>query len=136
MVELDWSNLAFSYRKTNAIIISRFKDGKWSEPEISHDFDFHLNAFAGVFHYANSCFEGLKAFRGADGKVRIFRPDENARRLTRSAARIGMAAPPEELFIRMCRMCVHENLDFLPPFGYNASLYIRPVLEGINPRST
>ncbi len=134
MVELDWSNLAFSYRKTNAIIISRFKDGKWSEPEISHDFDFHLNAFAGVFHYANSCFEGLKAFRGADGKVRIFRPDENARRLTRSAARIGMAAPPEELFIRMCRMCVHENLDFLPPFGYNASLYIRPVLEGINPQ--
>ena len=87
MVELDWSNLAFSYRKTNAIIISRFKDGKWSEPEVSHDFDFHLNAFAGVFHYANSCFEGLKAFRGADGKVRIFRPDENARRLARSSSR-------------------------------------------------
>ena len=130
---IDWSNLSFAYRKTNAIIVSRFRDGKWSAPEVCTDFDFHFNAFAGVFHYGNSCFEGLKAFRGADGKVRIFRPDENARRLARSAARLGMEAPSEELFVRMCCMCVRENMDFLPPFGYNASMYIRPVLEGVNP---
>lgn len=133
MQNLDWSNLGFVYRKTNAIIVSRFRDGQWTSPEVCSDFDFHFNAFAGVFHYGNSCFEGLKAFRGADGKVRIFRPDENARRLARSAKRLGMAAPSEDLFIRMCCMCVSENIDFLPPFGYNASMYIRPVLEGSNP---
>lgn len=133
MQNLDWSNLGFAYRKTNAIIVSRFRDGEWSSPEVCTDFDFHINAFAGVFHYGDSCFEGLKAFRGADGKVRIFRPDENARRLARSAERLGMAAPSEELFIRMCSMCVEQNIDFLPPFGYNASMYLRPVLEGVNP---
>ena len=130
---IDWSKLSFAYRKTNAIIVSRFRDGKWSAPEACTDFDFHFNAFAGVFHYGNSCFEGLKAFRGADGRVRIFRPDENARRLARSAARLGMEAPSEDMFVRMCCMCVRENIDFLPPFGYNASMYIRPVLEGVDP---
>ena len=134
MQELDWSNLSFAYRKTNAVIISRYKDGKWSAPEVSRDFDFHFNAFAGVFHYGNSCFEGLKAFRGADGKVRLFRPDENAARIRRSATRLGMAAPTDEMFIEMCKMCVRENIDFLPPFGYNASMYVRPVLEGVNPQ--
>ena len=134
MQELDWSNLSFAYRKTNAIIVSRYKDGKWSAPEVSRDFDFHFNAFAGVFHYGNSCFEGLKAFRGADGKVRLFRPDENAARIRRSATRLGMAAPTDEMFIEMCKMCVRENIDFLPPFGYNASMYVRPVLEGVNPQ--
>ncbi len=133
MPELNWSNLGLVYRKTNAIIISRYKDGEWSEPEICGDSDFHINAFAGVFHYGNSCFEGLKAFRGIDSKVRIFRPDENAARIRRSAERLGMAAPSEELFMDMCRLCVMENLDFLPPYGHNASLYIRPVIEGVNP---
>ena len=106
MQGLDWDNLSFSYRKTSAIIVSRFKDGQWTEPEVSEDFDFHFNAFAGVFHYGSACFEGLKAFRGVDGKVRIFRPDENAKRIRRSAARLGMAAPSEEMFIKMCAMCV------------------------------
>lgn len=133
-VDLNWSDLAFKYRKTNAIIISRYKDGQWSAPVASKDFDFHFNAFAGVFHYANSCFEGLKAFRGADGKVRLFRPDENAKRLQRSGAHLDMAAPSEELFLEMCLMCVKENIDFLPPYGYNASMYLRPVLIGCNPQ--
>lgn len=122
------------YVKTRAIVLSRYKDGEWSAPEVTEDPDFHFNAFAGVFHYGNSCFEGLKAFRGADGKVRVFRPDENARRIRRSAARLGMAAPSEEMFIEMCMMCVRENIDFLPPYGYNASLYLRPVIEGVNPQ--
>lgn len=134
MQGLDWDNLSFSYRKTSAIIVSRFKDGQWTEPEVSEDFDFHFNAFAGVFHYGSACFEGLKAFRGVDGKVRIFRPDENAKRIRRSAARLGMAAPSEEMFIKMCAMCVQENIDFLPPYGHNASMYLRPVIEGVNPQ--
>lgn len=134
MQGLDWDNLSFSYRKTSAIIVSRFKDGQWTAPEVSKDFDFHFNAFAGVFHYGSACFEGLKAFRGVDGKVRIFRPDENAKRIRRSAARLGMAAPSEEMFIKMCAMCVQENIDFLPPYGHNASMYLRPVIEGVNPQ--
>ena len=133
MQGLDWDNLSFSYRKTSAIIVSRFKDGQWTEPEVSEDFDFHFNAFAGVFHYGSACFEGLKAFRGVDGKVRIFRPDENAKRIRRSAARLGMAAPSEEMFIKMCAMCVQENIDFLPPYGHNASMYLRPVIASLQP---
>lgn len=134
MNNLEWDSLGFRYRKTNAIVYSRYRDGQWSEPELTGDFDFHFNVFAGVFHYGNSCFEGLKAFRGKDGKVRLFRPDENARRLQRSARRLSMACPDEELFLRMCLMCVKANLDFLPPYGHNASIYIRPVLEGIDPQ--
>ena len=134
MNNLEWDSLGFRYRKTSAIVYSRYRDGQWSEPELTGDFDFHFNVFAGVFHYGNSCFEGLKAFRGRDGKVRLFRPDENARRLQRSAQRLSMAYPSEELFLKMCMMCVKANLDFLPPYGHNASIYIRPVLEGIDPQ--
>lgn len=131
---MDWSNLSFQYRKTNAIIVSTYKDGAWSPLTVSQDFDFHLSAFAGVFHYANACFEGLKAFRGADGKVRIFRPDENAKRIQSSGRHLDMAVPSEEMFIEACKMCVRENIEYLPPYGYGASMYIRPVLIGMNPQ--
>lgn len=134
MANLDWTNLSFSVKRTNAIIISRTINGKWTEPEVSHDFVFHMDAFAGVFHYANSCFEGLKAFMGADGTVRIFRPYENANRMARTGAFLDMPYPDPELFVKMCKMCVKENLEFLPPYGYNASMYIRPVLMGANPQ--
>lgn len=134
MAEMDWSNLSFLYRKTNAIIVSYFKDGEWSPLTPTKDFDFHFSAFAGVFHYANACFEGLKAFRGKDGKVRLFRPDENAKRIRRSGNHLDMAAPSEEMFIEACMMCVKENIEFLPPYGYGASMYLRPVLIGINPQ--
>ena len=70
----DWTKLSFKVQPTKSIIISRFCDGLWSEPVVTSDFNFSLDVFAGVFHYSNSCFEGLKAFRGKDGKVRIFRP--------------------------------------------------------------
>ncbi|MBQ0043926.1 MAG: branched-chain amino acid aminotransferase [Bacteroidales bacterium] len=134
MAELDWSDLSFKYRKTNVIITSYYKDGVWSEPVASHDFDFHFSAFAGVFHYANACFEGLKAFRGVDGRVRLFRPDENAKRLQKSGGHLDMATPSEEMFIDMCVKCVEANIEFLPPYGYGASMYLRPVLIGCNPQ--
>ena len=130
----DWNNLGFEVRNTNAVIISRFKDGEWSEPEVVKDFQLTLNVYSGVLHYANSCFEGLKAFRGVDGKVRLFRPDENARRMQRAGVFLDMAYPSEEMFVKMCLMCVKENLDFLPPYGYNASMYLRPLLIGSNPQ--
>jgi len=134
MAELDWSSLGFQYRKTNAIIVSYYRDGEWSPLQIEKDFDFHFSAFAGIFHYANSCFEGLKAFRGEDGKVRIFRPDENAFRFQRSGKHLGMAVPSVQMFIDACIKCVEENIEFLPPYGYGASMYIRPVLVGFNPQ--
>jgi len=134
MAELDWDNLAFKFRPTNSIIVSRFKDGKWSAPQSCSESDFTLSFFAGVLHYASSCFEGLKAFRGADGKVRIFRPDANAARMQNSGAFLDIATPSTELFVDMCIRCVKENIEFLPPFGHNASLYLRPLLFGSNPQ--
>ena len=129
MQNLDWANLGFAVRETNGVIVSRYKDGKWSEPAKENG-PLALSPYALALNYANCCFEGLKAFRGADGVVRMFRPDENARRLIRSAEFLDMPAPSEEMFIEMCAEYVRWNIDFLPPYGYNASMYLRPVLIG------
>ncbi|MDD5892045.1 MAG: branched-chain amino acid aminotransferase [Bacteroidales bacterium] len=134
MTELDWSKLTFSYTKTNTILISRFDGSRWSEVESSSDDYIRLSAFAGALHYSIECFEGLKAFRGKDGKVRLFRPEENAKRLQRSAKYLGIEAPSTEMFIQMCERSVRENIEFLPPYGSRASLYLRPTLIGSNPQ--
>lgn len=134
MQSLDWKNLGFEVRDTNSVVVAKFKDGVWSEPQVTSSLDLTMNVYAGVLHYANSCFEGLKAFRGADGKVRLFRPHDNALRMQRAANFLDMACPSEDMFVKMCLMCVKENIDFLPPFGYNASMYIRPLLIGSNPQ--
>ena len=134
MSTIDFDNLSFAYHKTNTILYTEFKNGKWSEIESRTDDYISISAFAGSLHYGTQCFEGLKAFRGKDGKVRIFRPDENAKRLRRSAEYLGIEAPSEEMFIQMCKRIVKENIDFLPPYGNNASMYIRPILLGSNPQ--
>ena len=131
----NWSNLTFSYSKTNTILRSVYKDGAWSPVESLTDDNLKLSAFSGCLHYAIECFEGLKAFRGKDGKVRIFRPEENAMRLQRSAAYLGIEAPSVEMFVDMCKRVVKENIDFLPPYEVTgASMYIRPTLIGTNPQ--
>lgn len=132
MAELNWNQLGFGYRKTNTMVSSYFKDGKWSEVKSSTDDNLTINAFAGVFHYSIECFEGLKAYRGVDGKIRLFRPEENAKRLRRSAEFLGIAAPSEEQFIDMCIQAALENEEFIPPYGNMASLYLRPTLIGYN----
>ena len=134
MANVDWTKLTFSYTKTNTILTCSYKDGKWGEVESHTDDDIRLSSFAGALHYSIECFEGLKAFRGKDGRIRLFRPDENAARLQRSAKFLGIAAPSTELFIEMCIRSVKENLDFLPPYGTHASLYLRPTLIGVNPQ--
>ena len=131
MVNIDWSKLTFSYTKTNTILCCSFKDGKWSGIESRTDDNLKVSAFAGALHYSVECFEGLKAFRGKDGRIRLFRPEENAARLPKF---LGIAPPPEDLFIEMCERAVKENLDFLPPYGTWASLYLRPTLIGTNPQ--
>ena len=85
MVNIDWSKLSFSYTQTRALVFSRCIDGAWEKPVVTEDFNIPLSSFAGIFHYAPSCFEGLKAFRGVDNKIRLFRPERNARRMKDSA---------------------------------------------------
>lgn len=134
MINLDWTSLGFAYRKTSTILCCRYDGHKWGEIESRTDDSISLSAFAGALHYSVECFEGLKAFRGKDGKIRLFRPEENARRIQNSAEFLGMPYPSEELFIKMCKQVVRENIDFLPPYGFNASMYLRPTLIGSNPQ--
>lgn len=131
---MNWDNLGFAYRRTATILRCIYKDGAWGEIESLTDDNISMSAFAGCLHYSIECFEGLKAFRGKDGRVRIFRPEENARRLQSSAASLFIPEPPVELFVSMCKRLVKENIDYLPPYGHNASLYIRPTLIGSNPQ--
>ncbi len=134
MTGIDWSKLTFSYTKTNTMLCSRCIGGQWTPVESRTDDNISISAFAGGLHYAIECFEGLKAFRGKDGKVRLFRPEENAKRLQRSAKYLGIDAPSTEMFVEMCKRIVKENIDFLPPYGSHASLYLRPTLIGFNPQ--
>ena len=133
-MELDWKNLGFGYMKTDYNIRSYFRDGAWTTPVLTSDETVNLHMAATALHYGQNAFEGLKAFRGADGKVRIFRPDENAKRLRSSASYLRMAEPPVELFIEMVREVVKANERYIPPYGTGASLYIRPVLFGSGPQ--
>ena len=132
MKTIDYSKRSFAYYPTSFIVVARYENGVWSEPEITDDFHLSVHCFAGAFHYAPECFEGLKAYRGADGRVRMFRPDENAKRMISSAGYLDMASPSEEMFIRMCEMCVRANWEHIPPSESGASLYLRPVLFGSN----
>ncbi len=131
---IDWSKVGFDPIRTDFIIRSDFSGGAWSEPQAVPFDDFRLDPWAGTLHYATSCFEGLKAFRGKDGKVRIFRPDENAKRMERTAQYLGIPGPSVNMFIEMCVECVKRNIDYLPPYGYNASMYLRPILLGVSPQ--
>lgn len=128
MKNMDWTQLSFKYSKTNTVLTCLYKDGKWGPVQSQTPDSINLTVFSPSLHYGMSCFEGLKAFRGVDGKVRIFRPDENARRMQSSAGFLGIPCPDEELFQRMCIQAVQENIDFLPPYDLRAALYIRPIL--------
>ena len=135
MAEINWNALTFSYTKTNTILTTTFKNGAWTPVESHTDDYLKLSAFSGSLHYAIECFEGLKAFRGKDGRIRLFRPEENAKRLQRSAKYLGIEAPSTEMFVEMCKRCVLENIDYLPPYEVSgASLYLRPTLIGTNPQ--
>ena len=133
-LNLDWKNLTFSYYPTDYNVRCTFKDGKWGEIEISDSEYIPLHIAASCLHYGQESFEGLKAFRGKDGKVRIFRMEENAKRFIRSAEGTMMQPMPVELFCEMVRKVVKLNERFIPPYGTGASLYIRPLEIGISPK--
>ncbi len=132
MDTINWSELSFGYMKTDYNVRSYYRDGKWSEPEIESSEMISLHMAATCLHYGQEAFEGLKAFRGKDGKVRIFRMRDNALRLQSSCRGIMMAEVPVELFEEMVLTAVKKNLRFVPPYESGASLYIRPLLIGIS----
>lgn len=133
-MELDWANLTFSYMPTDYNVRCTYKDGKWGEIEVSDSEYIPLHIAATSLHYGQEIFEGLKAYRGKDGKVRVFRMEENAKRFIRSAEAIKMQPMPVELFCEMVRKVVKLNERFIPPYGTGSSLYIRPFEIGISPK--
>jgi branched-chain amino acid aminotransferase len=130
MANLDWGNLPFGYIKTDYNVRTYFRDGKWGEMEVSSDENISIHMAATVLHYGQEAFEGLKAYRGKDGKVRLFRWEENWKRLERSANGILMAPVTKEVFYNAIVKAVKLNERFIPPYGTGASLYIRPFLFG------
>lgn len=132
--DICWEKLPFGYVKTDYNVRCTFKDGKWGPIEVSDSEYVPLHIAASCLHYGQESFEGLKAFRGKDGKVRVFRMDENAKRFIRSAEGIAMEPLPEEIFKEMVRKVVKLNADWIPPYGTGSSLYIRPLEIGISPR--
>lgn len=134
MSSIDWSNLSFSYMKTDYNVRCYYRDGKWGELEVSSSDQISIHMAATCLHYGQEAFEGLKAFKGKDGKIRVFRVEENARRLQSSADGILMAPVPEELFVEAVKKVVKLNERFVPPYGSGASLYLRPLLVGTGAR--
>ena len=128
--DIDWKNLGFGYIKTDYRFVSNYKDGKWDEGELSIDSEITMSESAGVLQYAQTCFEGLKAYTTADGHVVCFRPDLNAQRMAASCERLEMPVYPEEKFIEAVEKVVKANIDWVPPYGTGATLYIRPYMFG------
>lgn len=130
--ELDWSNLSFGYMPTDYNVRCYYRNGRWGEIEVSSSETINLHIAATSLHYGQEIFEGLKAFRGKDGKIRIFRLEENAKRIAESAKGILMAPVTAELFKEMVVKVVKLNERFIPPYGSGASLYIRPLEIGLS----
>jgi branched-chain amino acid aminotransferase len=130
MENLDWKNLPFGYIKTDYNVRCFYRNGKWGELEISSSEQISVHIAATGLHYGQEAFEGMKAYMGKDGKVRIFRWEENAKRLMTSSQGVLMAEVPKELFKKAVTTAVKMNERFIPPYGSGATLYIRPLLFG------
>ena len=131
---IDWSTLGFHYTETDCIVRAACHDGVWEEPYATKNKYLHLHVSATALQYGQEAFEGLKAFRGVDGKVRIFRWQENAKRMAESAKGLYMTPVPVELFGKAIRLALEKNIKYLPPYGTGATLYFRPLLIGTTPR--
>ena len=127
---IDWANLGFGYIKTDYRFVANFKDGKWDDGSLTTDENIVLNESAGVLQYAQTCFEGMKAYRTVDNKVVCFRPDLNAKRMADTARRLVMPVFPEEKYIEAVLQTIKANIDWVPPYGTGAALYLRPFMFG------
>ena len=130
---IDWANLGFGYYKTDKRYVANYKDGKWDDGCITEDATVAISECAGVIHYCQTCFEGMKAYTTEDGHVVVFRPDMNAKRMIDTAKRLEIPPFPEDRFIDAVEKVVKANLEYVPPFGTGAALYIRPVLFATGP---
>ncbi|MBE5997095.1 MAG: branched-chain amino acid aminotransferase [Lachnospiraceae bacterium] len=128
--DIDWGNLGFGYIKTDKRYVANFKDGAWDEGTLTDDNMITITECAGVLQYAQTVFEGLKAYTTVDGRTVAFRPDLNAKRMADSAARLEMPVFPEERFIDAVKKVVAANVDYVPPYGSGATLYLRPFMFG------
>ena len=133
MDNIDWKNLPFSYMKTDYNVRCYYKNGKWGDIRVSDSEFIELHMASTCLHYGQEIFEGLKAYKGKDGKVRLFRWEENSKRMIHSARGVMMAEVPSELFKEAVFKAVKMNEKFIPPYGYGATLYIRPLLLGLGP---
>ncbi len=130
---IDWANLGFGYLQTDMRYVSNFKNGAWDDGTLTSDATVTISECAGVLQYAQTCFEGLKAYTTEDGHIVTFRPDLNASRMEDSAKRLEMPIFPQDRFIDAVKNVISANEAFVPPFGSGATLYIRPHMFGSNP---
>ncbi|KPU45732.1 branched-chain-amino-acid aminotransferase [Oxobacter pfennigii] len=130
-VNIDWGKLGFSYIKTDLRYISVYKDGKWDEGKLVEDNMLYISEASTSLHYGQECFEGLKAYRTKEGKIQLFRPDENAKRMQQSCRRVLMPEIPVEKFIDACIQVAKANEAYVPPHGTGATLYLRPFMIGV-----
>ena len=131
---IDWANLGFGFSEVNCHIRYVWRDGKWSEGEFIKKPEITMHIGASCLHYGQECFEGMKAFRQKDGKIVVFRPEENAKRMARTAERCVMPAVPVDMFVEAVDKVVRANEEYVPPYGTGGSLYIRPLLIGTGPQ--
>ncbi len=131
--DIDWSNLGFGYIQTDKRFVANFKNGAWDGGALVEDANITMSECACVLQYAQTCFEGLKAYTTEDGKVVCFRPDLNAKRMADTCKRLQMPVFPEDKFVEAVEQVVKANIEFVPPYGSGATLYIRPFMFGINP---
>lgn len=131
--EIDWSNLGFGYVKTDKRFVANYKDGAWDDGVITEDDKVVISECAGVLQYAQTCFEGMKAYTTEQGKTVIFRPDLNAKRMADSCKRLEMPVFPEDKFVEAVAATVKANSVWVPPYGSGATLYIRPYMFGSDP---
>ncbi len=130
---IDWENLGFGYIKTDYRYVSDYKNGAWDEGRLTEDDNVVINECAGVLQYAQTVFEGLKAYTTEDGRIVTFRPDLNAERMVQSAERLEMPVFPADRFVDAVTQTVKANAAYVPPYGSGATLYIRPYMFGSNP---
>ncbi len=131
--DMDWANIGFGYMQTDKRHVSNYKDGAWDDGVLTEDATVTISECAGVLQYAQTIFEGLKAYTTEDGHVVVFRPDLNAKRMNDSAERLEMPVFPQERFIDAVVQTVAANIEYVPPYGSGATLYIRPYMFGSNP---
>lgn len=132
-MDMDWGSLGFTYHPTEYRFVAEYHNGAWEKGSLSKDANIVLSESACVLQYAQSCFEGMKAYTTADGKVVCFRPDLNARRMADSCRRMEMPVFPEADFLDAVQQVVRANRAYVPPFGSGASLYLRPYMFGTTP---